>query len=226
MTSIFDQLNLRPHERRVVVGIAIVLFVVLNLWFVRPHFGDLAQVRGQMARANRNIAIYDKEIAKTSKYQAEKAALEGEGSTVLPEEQSLQFSRTVQSQAGISGVTFSDIKVSTQSQTNLFFQEQTLTMTVTSGEKELIDFLYKLATGGSMIRVLSMNLSSPDTYHLTGQLTLRASYQKNLKKAVAQSQAKPAVTPTTPAAKQPGPSTKAPSGPPPPTKSGMKHARS
>ena len=46
MTSYLDRLNLRPFEKRLVVGVGAVLFVVLNAWFVVPHFSDLSQARG------------------------------------------------------------------------------------------------------------------------------------------------------------------------------------
>ena len=35
--------NLRPLEKRVVVGVAVMAFVVFNLWFVVPHFSDWEQ---------------------------------------------------------------------------------------------------------------------------------------------------------------------------------------
>ena len=43
MTSYLDRLNLRPFEKRLVVGVGAVLFLVLNAWFVVPHFSDLGQ---------------------------------------------------------------------------------------------------------------------------------------------------------------------------------------
>ena len=41
MKSLFDKLDLRPGERRLVVGVGIVVFIVLNLLFVFPNFGEL-----------------------------------------------------------------------------------------------------------------------------------------------------------------------------------------
>src|SRR5436190_2066563 len=40
MKSMFDKLNLRPQERRLVVFVGIVIFVVVNVVFVYPIFGD------------------------------------------------------------------------------------------------------------------------------------------------------------------------------------------
>ena len=40
MKSAFDRLNLRPFERRLVVAVGTVVFVVLNLVFVWPYFDE------------------------------------------------------------------------------------------------------------------------------------------------------------------------------------------
>ena len=45
MNSFLDRLNLRPQERRLVVGVLVIVFVVVNLWFVWPHAGDLKIAR-------------------------------------------------------------------------------------------------------------------------------------------------------------------------------------
>ena len=48
MMGMLDRLQLRAHERRLLVGGGVVLFLMLNLWFVWPHYGDLARVRAQI----------------------------------------------------------------------------------------------------------------------------------------------------------------------------------
>ena len=40
MTTWFNSLNLRPQERRLVIGVLIGVFIRLNVWFVWPHCGD------------------------------------------------------------------------------------------------------------------------------------------------------------------------------------------
>lgn len=42
-TSVIEQLNLSPQERRIVVIIAVIVFVVLNFLLVWPHFNDLSK---------------------------------------------------------------------------------------------------------------------------------------------------------------------------------------
>ena len=50
MTSPLDRLNLRPFEKRLVVVVAVVVFLVINAWIVFPHFSDLGKVQ-QRGRA-------------------------------------------------------------------------------------------------------------------------------------------------------------------------------
>ena len=42
MLRFFDRLNLTPAERRLVMIIFAVVFVVVNYWVVWPRFGDFA----------------------------------------------------------------------------------------------------------------------------------------------------------------------------------------
>ena len=67
-----------------------------------------------------------------------------------------------------------------------------------SGEKELVDFLYRLGSGNSLIRVRDMNLGTelPARQKLQGSLTLVESFQKKPVKVAA---APPPPKKTTPA---------------------------
>ena len=57
MKKYFEQL--RPMERRLVVGVAVVVLVVLNAVFVWPHFADWGNLRGRLAEAHRKLALYE-----------------------------------------------------------------------------------------------------------------------------------------------------------------------
>ena len=48
--SLFDKLNLRPNERRLVIIVLIVVFIILNFIFVWPRFGDWGKIK-----ARRNV---------------------------------------------------------------------------------------------------------------------------------------------------------------------------
>lgn len=196
MSSFFDKLNLTPQERRVVVLVVTVLLVVVNAVLVWPHFQDWPKLRADLDKSAKTRGDYEAEIARTPDYQTKLSKLEGQGSAVLPADQAIQLTRTVQNQALQSGVLITQTRVSgpTGVSTNTFFDEQTLSVTVSTGEKELVDFLYALGTGGSMIRVRDMDLH-PDAqqYRLNGNITLVASYQKRAK-APAPEPGKPAAT--------------------------------
>jgi Tfp pilus assembly protein PilO len=205
MTNPLDQLNLRPQERRVLVIVAFVIFVVLNVIFVRPLFGQFGDFKKDLEKTRRNLAKYQEEIAKTPSYEKLEKQLKSSGSEVLSEE--LQLQRVVDNQARVAGVMVNrytpGVRTST-GRTNQFFEDQGLTIDFNTGNKELVEFLVGLASGNSMIRVQDMNLRPDGTgTKLAGNILFVASYQK--KAAVAAkpttgSTAKPAVAAQTKAA--------------------------
>ena len=61
-----------------------------------------------------------------------------------------------------------------------FFVELVQTITVQSGEPQLVDFLYNLGAGPSLIRVRGLSLhTDPSHQQLVAGVTLVASYQKS-----------------------------------------------
>jgi len=60
--------NLRPFEKRVVVGVGTLFFIVLNFLFVFPHFSDLGAMHYRMEEAQRKLAKFQTEIAQTNLY--------------------------------------------------------------------------------------------------------------------------------------------------------------
>ena len=88
--------NLRPFEKRVVVGVAAMVFVVFNVWFVRPHFSDWARVKFRIAAARDKLKKYQGEVSQITTVSNQVRKLEGEGLSVPPEEQSVQFLRAIQ----------------------------------------------------------------------------------------------------------------------------------
>ena len=183
MTSILDKLNLRPQERRLVVVVAIVVFVVLNIWLIWPEFGSVAIWEQRHADAERRLKQFKDEISNQAKYKRQLADLEVLGGQIGTEEQALSLQRDVANQALLSGVQVNrydpQARMSTGGRTNAFFEEQGLIITVVTGERELVDFLYNLGTRSSLIRVSSMTLSrDPSQMKLQGSMTLVASFAK------------------------------------------------
>ena len=60
----FDRLNLRPQERRLLVVIGLVVFVMLNFWFVFPRFRDWSRVKADLEKGRRSLAKYRQEMKK------------------------------------------------------------------------------------------------------------------------------------------------------------------
>jgi Tfp pilus assembly protein PilO len=171
--------QLRPLERRLAVGVLVVLFVVLNWVFVWPHFSDWGNLRGRLDDARNKLKLYQTAIAQMPALQAQVKIFENEGEFVAPEDQSINFLRTIQSQALQSGVGI--VNTSRQmTHTNEFFSEQTQNIEVIATDSQLVDFLYKLGSGASMVRVRDLELQPDASHqHLSGKIRLVASYQKN-----------------------------------------------
>src|SRR6476469_7730345 len=87
--------NLRPFEKRVVVGVATMLFAIFNLWFVLPHFSDLSKMRQMLKEAQFALKTRNDSIAQIPDLQGKVNKLQREGLDVPAEEQALQFARTI-----------------------------------------------------------------------------------------------------------------------------------
>ncbi len=178
MTSIFDKLNLRPQERRLVVIVMLVIFVLLNWWFVWPYFGDWGRVENDIQRHRMTLDRYQREIANKSKYEARQRELETTGSEMLISETDLQ--RIIEAQAAGAGVQLGR-RTPLRGQnvkTNQFFHEGGLSIDFTSGGKEVVDFLVGIAGQNAMIRVRDMNLRPDATgTKLSGTMTFVGNFQ-------------------------------------------------
>lgn len=177
MKKFFAQL--RPMERRLAVGVLVVLILVLNWLFIWPHFSDWSKLQTRLNTAHRKLDLYRTTIADTSKYEALVKSYEGQGQFIPPEEQSFTFLRTVREQAAASGVGIANYgRASTK--TNEFFTEQSQgPVSVIADDAQLVDFLYKLGEGASMVRVRDLDLQPDQPHqHLNANIELVASYQK------------------------------------------------
>lgn len=213
MSSFIAKLNLRPQEQRILVVVIAITVVVLSVLLVWPRVGDWAKLQAGIEKSRKTLEGYQAEIAQIPRYEAQLRELEGQGSAVLPEEQVLDLTKTVQSQATASSVTITGTRPSTSNpttSTNQFFDEQIIAIDVSSDDKQLVDFLVALGSGDSMIRVRDMDLRpDPPQYKLLSRITLVASYQKKPKPAVA-APTRPAPAPTNSPASSPKPLPKKP----------------
>ncbi|MHB1309671.1 MAG: hypothetical protein ACYDC1_11305 [Limisphaerales bacterium] len=203
MKNPLASLNLSPAERRILGGIALVVFLIVNAVFVWPQFGDWTRQERQLAASRHTLKTYQAEIALAPANQARLAKLEQLGSAVLPAEQALQLTRTIQERAQQASLTITGTRVvgapgTGGAATNLYFDEQTVSIDTASTDQELVDFLVGIGASDSMIRVRSLELKpDPPKYKLIGKVELLASYQKKPK----------SVTPPAPRAGATGPVT-------------------
>ena len=171
--------NLRPFEKRVVVGVGVLFFVVLNFLFVFPHFSDLSAMQRRQDEAELKLRKYNAEIQQIPTYKRLISAMESEGgASVAQEDQPFQFQNTVNAEAGKSHVHLSNNgKIAYQ--TNQFFLELSQGISLQSEERQLVDFLYNLGSADSLIRVRDLSLRpDPPRQQLVAQVKLIASYQK------------------------------------------------
>lgn len=170
--------QLRPLERRLAVAVMVVLFLVLNYLFIWPHFSDWSRLKYEKQDAQRKLQLFQTAIGKKAHYEALVKKMEGEGSTIAPEDQAIYFQRTIQSQSARTGVGI--VSMSRQMvRTNEFFVELAQNLNVIGNDQQLVDFLYKLGSDASMIRVRDLELQpDPAHHHLNASMQLIASYQK------------------------------------------------
>jgi hypothetical protein len=210
MSSFFDKLNLNAQERRLVVITGIVVFALLNWFFVWPEFGEYSKFEQRTKDASVKLKSYQDEINKRPIYQKQLDELKTQGNYVPTEEAALRLAQEVDTRAALSGVTLSTLttlhRQASGGKTNAFFEEAAATVNVNTGEKELIDFLYSLADKDLMIRAKSMNISpDPTRMRLQGPITLVKSYQRRPPPRPASTPAATAKPASPPAATTPKP---------------------
>lgn len=170
--------QLRPLERRLAVGVLVVVILVLNAWLIWPHFSDWGNLHRRLNNARSKLKLYETAIAQLPALEKEMKTFEGQGESVPPEDQAINFIRAIQNQAAESGVGINSTSRQ-MSRTNEFFVEQVQNITVTATDEQLVDFLYKLGSSASMIRVRDLELQADNArQHLSANIRLVASYQK------------------------------------------------
>ena len=203
--------RLKPVERRFVVGVAVLLFIVLNIFWVWPHFSDWGNLQRRLESVRLQLKNYEAVIQQKPTLQSELTKLQGGGLAVAPEDQATEFFRAIQTQAMENGVGFIGNSRPTSRTNNQFFVEQVLTVQVQATENQLVNFLYNLGSDNSMIRVRSLSVHPDQSrQQLNANITLIASYQKKPKTttpapAASARTAQPATKPAAPKPAAPKP---------------------
>lgn len=187
----FEQLNLSPTERRVAIGGACLVALLLNYWFIWPYFSEWGQVEREWDKLSGQKTLYFKEVSQKAAYQKRLAELEGSGAQVLPEDQANTVQSSIVSAAGTNGINILKItpqlvslRTSASKDTN-FFDEQIVTVELSAREEGLVSFLHALGSSASMIRVRDMSRLKLDNsgQNLSANVTFVASFQKAVKPA-------------------------------------------
>lgn len=210
--NFLEQLNLRPGERRVVIVVAVICFVVLNAWFIWPHFNDATKALATINKGQLDWTNHYEKIQNNIKHggtQDQINALikeQGTGANLESGSREIQLQRTVQQKApqfGVTVIQYNETPTTAYNmgKTNAFFEERSLRISVQCGESNLVNFLYDIGNDSSMIRVKELNLKPADQnrYRLNGTVLLSANFPKK--------QAEPVRAATTPAR---GPATAVP----------------
>lgn len=207
MTKWFDRLNLPPTERRMVLFGLVLLVVLLNYFLVWPYFGEWNKTEKLLKDETTKRSKFMAEISQRQKYEKQLTELKLKGVPgLLDADRVPMMQQTIYAQGGLSGVSITRVTVPPPIRavgtTNQFFDERLVTVDVNGAEAELVDFLYQLGSGESMMRVRDITNLRPDPSRtrLQATLTLVASFQKENKPAPKAKSATPAV-PAAPAAK-------------------------
>jgi Tfp pilus assembly protein PilO len=182
-----DQLNLRPNERRIVIVVGVVVFIVLNAWFVWPHFNDASKSLTRISKGRLDWTNHFEMIQKDTRRGGFRdqihQLMQEQGSDLEGQSKEIQLTRKVQEKAPQYGVTvlnYRDIQTTSGGKTNEFFEERSLSISVQSAESNLVNFLYDMGNDPSMIRVRELHLKPADQnrYRLNGDVLLSANFQK------------------------------------------------
>jgi hypothetical protein len=172
--------QLKPGERRWVAAVGVVVFLVLNWILVWPHFSDWKKADARMQKAHDMMNVYSAEIKNRSSYEAKINALQSDGgSEVVQDDQAIDLVRFYSSRATSNEVQVINNSRPTTSTNDPFFVNHEIQLSVQGRENHLVDFLYSLGAGNSIVRVRAMSLR-PDSTHqqINANISIVASYAK------------------------------------------------
>ena len=183
MSGLIDRLQLRPQERRIIVAGAVVLFLLLNLWFVWPHFGSYARFHVQRLENDTKLSTYLLEIGRTNDYFARLGSLEKEGSGIVTDNNDLAVQNTLTAVARANGlnIPFNRVPQTGHGRTNEYFDQITFAAPIPpTAPDSLVNLLVSVASNQVVMRIKELDLRPSDVsrYRLAGNLKVVASFQK------------------------------------------------
>lgn len=171
--------QLKPQERRWVIGLAAGAFLLFNYVAVWPHFKDWKAADVRKQKAEKKLTEFRAEIAHQAEYKRQIGIYESQGGSVPAEDQMEQFSTYVQNVANLYSVYILNNSQPHTYTNSPFFIDREMSLTVLAKEESLVNFLYALGSSNSVMRVKAMSVR-PDGPHeqLSANVTILASYQK------------------------------------------------
>lgn len=186
MNSLFDRYNLNAFERRLIVGVLLGIFFVINLMLVGPKFSEWGKVRAQQESAQQKLRVYQAVLNKRGGLEERLAQLESSGMKVLPEERTSKLFTLIQQKLRENKLPATGLQPNLRSSSragNLrkpkeeFFEQSTYSLNVNASYKQLIDFLVDIGRDEDlMIRVGRLHLALAG-HQLNCKITLIANYQ-------------------------------------------------
>jgi hypothetical protein len=172
--------QLKPGERRWVAAIGLIFFLVLNWLFIWPHFSDWGKANVRMSKAHDLIDRYNAELKNKPSYEAKIKALQSDGgSDVQAEEQAIDLIRFYNSRASTYDVQVINNSRPITRTNDPFFVDHEMQLNVIGRENHIVNFLYSLGAGNSIVRVRALSLR-PDAAHqqINANISIVASYAK------------------------------------------------
>jgi len=172
--------QLKPGERRWVAAIGLIFFLVLNWIFIWPHFSDWGRANTRMSKAHDLIDRYNAELKNKPAYEAKIKALQIDtGTDVQAEEQAIDLIRFYNSRASTYDVQVINNSRPITRTNDPFFVDHEMQLNVMGRENHIVNFLYSLGAGNSIVRVRALSLR-PDGPHqqINANISIVASYAK------------------------------------------------
>ncbi len=197
MTNLLDRLGLKPHEKRVVVVVSAVVFLVLNYLFVWPRLGDYRTLLARTEEAEDKRELFDLNADKLTNLTNRVQQLERGGAGSLKHDQGSQFLSAIQTEASKAMLNIMQTRnlppLSGHYSTNDFVEDRVIMINFNAADSNLVDFLYAFSLPKSSLRVQSFDIGpeAPAQQRLSGSLTLVGSIDRPPATKSAASKSKP-----------------------------------
>ena len=184
MTNLLDRLGLQPQEKRVVVVVSTIVFLVLNYLFVWPRLGDYRSVLVKQEEAKTTRKIIEQHLKSLPGLTNRVQQLEKSGAGSLKHDQGSQFLSLIQNEASKASLNIMQTRnlpsFGGNLSTNDFVEDRVIMINFNAADSNLVDFLYAFSQPKSSLRVQSFDIGpeAPTQQRLSGSLTMVGSIDR------------------------------------------------